>query len=173
MTTSNRPTRTLDELEKLLAAQHEVYRALLHAVERKREAIRTAAVETVIEISGKEEVIVGRLEAMDGQRRQLLARVSAEMGERTGESLTVRQIAERLDEPTRTRLLALAAQLRETILALRRESSVVRTGAEALGRHMGGIIQSMQTAISKAAVYGRRGRIAAATQIPCSVDVRS
>ena len=87
--------------------------------------------------------------------------------------MPVAAIAESVDEPDRTRLLALGEQLRSTMGQVRRASSVVRAAAEALDRHMAGIVHTVQSALSRARVYGSRGRLAAGAQMHFSVDLET
>ena len=56
---------------------------------------------------------------------------------------------------------------------MRRESSIVTAAAEALRKHVTGIMQSVNRAISRAGTYERRGRIAVGSQMDFCIDLTS
>ncbi|MHC5003464.1 MAG: flagellar export chaperone FlgN [Planctomycetota bacterium] len=162
----------LRALEQQLSGQLEDYRELLDCLQRKRAAIRNADVGTLEQTSVREQRVVQRCAEREPRRRELLRSLAAALAPDRSE-LTVRELAERVDEPHQTRLLGLSAQLREVAAEARAESSVVRVAAEALGRHLGGVMQTMQSALGRAQVYGQRGRLAGGAQVQFNVDVRT
>ena len=56
---------------------------------------------------------------------------------------------------------------------MRRESSIVAAAAQALARHMSGIMQSVNGALSRVGIYERRGRIAVGSQLDYCIDMKS
>jgi len=70
-------------------------------------------------------------------------------------------------------MTTLAGALREATAKVRRESSIVTAAAEALSRHMTGIMQTVNSALSRVGVYERRGRIAVGAQMDFCVDLKS
>ena len=156
-------------LEQLLRAQLESHQTLLKCIERKREAISVADVDSINAMCQKENAIAQRLAQQENKRQWITRELSTAPAE---DPLTVTQVAEQADEPQRTRLLALAGQLREAVTAVKRESSIVRAAADALSRHLGGLMESMRAAIGKAGTYGRRGRLALDAQPYSSVDMK-
>lgn len=174
MTRRERDNRTggWDDLEQLLAGQLADYRALLRCVERKRQAVRTADVQAVDGLCRQEAVVIQRLRAREEKRLALVIRLGGDQASRE-EPPTLLQLAQHLDDPRRNRLLALADELRESAARLRREHSVVRSASESLSQHLNGLMQSMQSALSRAGIYGRRGHVAAGAQLQFKVDLKS
>ena len=166
-------TRAADELQEAMAAQLEDHQRLLRCIERKEAAIRSADIEAVTRICQEENGIAQRLGELEKQRLGLVGRITESLHPGAETPLTVSAIAEAIDDPARTRLLALGEQLRATVGQVRRASSVVRSAAEALSRHMTGIRQTVESALSRAGVYGKRGRIALGAQLQFSVDIKS
>ena len=75
--------------------------------------------------------------------------------------------------PRRGRLVTIADELRRLITATRVASSVVRTAAESLARHMQGIVQSVEVGIGRTGIYGRTGRLVSALPRHTSINIRS
>ena len=160
-------------LEQMLRAQLEGHQRLLKCIERKRQAIRAADIESITTICGEENSLIQKLGEVEKRRIEMIGRFSQHFTPKATAPMTVGQMAESLGEPASSRLLAHAAQLKDMIRKVRRESSIVRTAADALNRHMTGIVQSVNGALSKARVYGNRGRIIVGTQLQTSVDIKS
>ncbi len=168
-----RVANALGRLEEILQEQLRAYGQLLDYLGRKREAVRTADMELMTAICEKENGIAQRLAELEKGRLSLVGVLTEALAPAAQAPLTMPRIAESIEEPARGRLLALAAQLRSAVQETRRASSVVRMAAEALARHMAGIRQTVQTVMSRAQVYGRRGQIAAGEQAQFCVDVKS
>ena len=60
--------------------------------------------------------------------------------------MRMRDMADRLPEPARGRLLVLREQLRERIARVKEESSVTRRATEALLKHMQGLVHTLGNA---------------------------
>jgi len=166
---------SIELLRQLLTKQIELHDQMLECVNRKREAIRAADVDALTKTCEREQVIVQRLLDLEQRREPLVKHLAGLLGmeQDDEESLTSSALAERLEEPSRGMVQALTAQLREKVLQLRNEHSIVRHAAEALSRHMSGIMQNVQSVMNQTRVYERRGRMAAATPVSSSVDVKS
>ncbi len=70
-------------------------------------------------------------------------------------------------------MLQLSDELRSTIEEVRGSSRIVRAAADALARHMGGLLQTVQSALSRARVYSDQGRIATGAQYQFCLDLKS
>jgi len=162
-----------DELERILRSQLEGEQLLLKCVENKRQAIRTANIQEITAISAGENTIVQRLAELEKRRLEIIGALTAAANPNASQPLTITQIAEGIDDPQRTRLLAIAAQLRDAITQLRRESSILRVAAETLNRHMTGIVQSVQSTLCRARIYGQRGSLAVGSPLQSIVDLKS
>lgn len=163
----------LNELEQLLRVMLEDHRRLLSCIGAKREGIRTANIDRITKICGEENTIVQQVAKAERRRLELIGQITHVFEPRAAQPLSMSDIAERAAEPQRARLQALAAQLRDAVNDLRQQSSIVRTAAEALGRHMSGIVQTVHSALSRARVYGQRGTVNLGLQLQSVVDIKS
>jgi hypothetical protein len=78
-----------------------------------------------------------------------------------------------VDGDQRTRMLALAADLRDKVMAAKRAGAIVRDAASGLARHMAGIQQTVHSALSRARVYERRGRLNLGSAVTATLDMKS
>jgi len=161
-------------MEKLLTALFEDHQLLLKCIERKRQAIATAQINLVADLVHEEQTIIKRVAEVERHRIALVRRMSRIIKPDTQDELSMREITEAIvDQPQRTRIEALAAQLRDAVTQVRKESSVVRAAAEALARHMNGVMQSVQSALSRAGIYSHNGHIATGAQLEFNIDIKS
>lgn len=166
---------SVELLRQLLVKQIELHDQMLECIDAKRRAIRAADVESLTRTCEKEQGIVQRLLDLESKRAPLVQHLAGLLGVSVDDQqqLTSTALAEQLDEPQRGAVQALAAQLRDKVVQVRREHSVVKGAAEALSRHMAGIMQNVQSVMNQTKVYERRGRLVSATHAVSSVDVRS
>jgi hypothetical protein len=162
-----------DLLERMLRAQLDGHQRLLKSIESKRQAIRAADIDAITAQCAQENQILQKLGEVEKRRLELTGRVTAALKPQAERPLKVSEIAEVAGEPNKTRLLAISAQLREVIGEVKKQSSIVRSAADALSRHMTGIAQTVNTALSRARVYSSRGRIAVGTQLQSMVDLKT
>ena len=162
----------MEGFERLLGTQIEAHQRLLECLGRKQQAVRTANLNAVNEIFTEENAILLRISEMEKRRLELIARLA---GATDPAEIRLSEFVARwaIDEPQRTRLLALGAQLREAIAEVKKQSSIIRAAAETLARHMGGIVQVVQGALSRAGIYGNRGRIQLGAQVQSAIDLKS
>lgn len=165
----------LDGLERLLRTQLESHQRLLRCIEGKRQAIRTADMNGITDLCKQEHTILQRITELEKHRLELIGRLTETLRPNAEALLTISEIAalSGIEESSQVRLTVLAAQLREALNDVKRQSSVVRAASEALSRHMTGIVQTVHSALSRARVYGQRGTIALGTQIHSVVDLKS
>ncbi len=189
-------------LERVLRGQLDGYTRLLAVIDRQREAIRTANPHALEQAAREQEALVRMLATIDVQATQLLGALQRSVGSgalgfreipvprRVGESdpallqqarveskdaLTLSRLLERaeVDDEQRTRMLTLAADLRDKVQEAKRGGGSVRDAANALARHMAGIQQTVHSALSRARVYERRGRLNLGSAMPATVDLKS
>ena len=163
----------LARLVRLLERQIEDHRALLTRIEQKQEALRTADLDAIGRLCGEEKAIVQRLQAADSERRGVIEELTAALAPADDEPLTIAGIAAAAGDAFRERLLGLLNELRTIAESVGRESTVVAAASRALSTHLTGIMQSVNGALSRVGVYGRRGRIAMGSQMDFCVDVTS
>jgi hypothetical protein len=166
-------TALLDALEKLLRAELENHQQLLACLERKQQAIRTADIAAVTKLCADEQTIVRRLGEVERHRSETCRRIASTARPAAPGPMAISELAQIAEEAQQTRLIALAAQLREVVTRIKRQSSIVRAAAEALSRHMSGIVQTVHSALSRARIYGQRGAITLGAQVHSSLDLKS
>ncbi len=170
------PPELLEEvglLEQNLRNQLDGHQKLLKCVERNREAIRKADMEQIKSICQQENVIAQQLAELEKWRLGLVGRLTQRLEPDADEPLPLDRIAAAVDEPLRRRLNALAGQLRIAVDEVRTASGIVRAASDALSRHMTGLMQSVQSVLASAKVYGCRGRLVSSGQNQYCVDVKS
>ena len=160
-------------LEKILRAQHDDYKKIAKFIERKQEAIRNANMQEITSICQDEHEVAQHATQLEKQRLLLTGDLTSRLQPNASEPLTVSQIAEVLVGPDRERILELSTALKQTVKDVRQASSIVRKAADKLAAHMGGLLQTMQSVLSKAQVYSQQGRISVATQSQYCLDLKS
>lgn len=163
----------LDALESTLRSQLDEHQKLLTLLQRKREAVRHAKIDAIGELIEHERMQIERIAELERGRDQIVQRLTQQLQPGSTEPMPLAAIAERADEPVQSRLLGIAAQLRDLVKEVRQTSSVVRNAAEALSNHISGVMQTFHAALSRAGVYGRQGQLATGSQTEYSVDVKS
>jgi len=159
-------------LERILRGQLDDHKRMLDCMERNREAVRHADMEAIKLVCQEQNSLAQHLAELEKARLTAVGRLTESLEPQAAAPLSVSQIAEAAGEPGR-RLTALADQLRATVQEVRRASTVVRTAADALARHMSGLMQTVHSALTRARVYSHRGRLATGAQSRFSIDVTS
>jgi len=139
----------LESVLKQLADRHEQLLALML---RQREALRLADHRSVSEYSRLENVLVQAIGDLEKRRQELVAQMTRAIDPSAPAPMRMRDLAERLPEPARGRLLVLREQLRERIAKVKEQSSVARRATEALLKHMQGLVHTLGNA-GRAAGY--------------------
>lgn len=153
----NALAKSLVELESILkaqVAQQEQMVALLHA---KRVALASADTKRIAELCQQENARLQALSELEKKRIVLGGQITLLLDPKAPAPLRLGELAQRLPEPARGRLLVLREQLRQRFEAARAEVGVARTAAEALVRHMQGLVQSIGTAVTGVNTYNRAG----------------
>lgn len=165
--------KAASQLEKTLRALLEGQKRLLRKMERKREAIRRADIGAITELCTEENALAQRIGDLEKHRLRVVGAITEILEPDAAAPLNLASIAEGLNEEAGTRLLAIGAELKEAVRTVRRESSVLRSAAEALAGHMAGIAQTVHAAINRAGVYGRAGTVALGAQTEFAIDLKS
>lgn len=137
-----------------LIVRHE---QLSRQIAAKRAALSAAEHDRVVKLLEGENAVVQALAEGDKVRQQIVADLTLLLDPAAAAPMPLRDLAQRLDEPHRGRLLVLRQQLRDRMLTVKRESAVARSATEALARHMQGLLHTIQTVCAGGAAYGDRG----------------
>jgi len=175
-TTTTNPTelrREIRLLEEILRRQLEAHKQLFACIERNREAVRQADMQQIRSICEEQNTVTQGLAELEKVRLAIVGRLTERLEPDAQQPLSLSRIAAELDQPASGRFETLAAQLRQAVGEVRRASAVVRAAADTLARHMSGLMQTVQSAMGRATVYGRRGRIEPGQQNQFCLDIRS
>ncbi len=160
-------------MTRILAAQIDGYQRLLASIRQKKQAIRDADIDSITMLCQQENAIAQKLSEAEKQRLALVGRITELLEPNAAKPLALREIAEAVGEPRQKELQDLAEAIREAIGNVRRESSIVTAAAKSLSRHMTGVMQSVNSALSRVGLYERRGRISVGAQMDFCIDVKS
>ena len=161
------------ELESLMRDLLVRYERMRTLADRRLDAICQSDGEGLKRVIWMENEIVQEIAEIEKRRIGVVGRFAERLGSPSRTQTTMSWIAERLGEPVRGRLLALARTLRETIEAVRRQNAVARTAAEALAQHMSGLLRTVAAHLNHAKTYGRRGTVEAGPAVMSALDVTS
>lgn len=149
--------KQLEQLESHLADLLAEHRSLLSLIQRKRQALQRADARAVGECCELENQRVQQIGTIEKARQAAIAQVTRQLIDGATQPLTLLQIAERCDEPRRSRLLGLRAEVRDCMEQVRREAAVTRMAMDRLLAHVNGVVQGVVQAIGGGGTYGRRG----------------
>ena len=166
-------TDCAEMLERILRAQLDGHRQLLEHIERKREAIRRADINAVGDLCQQEHAVAHHVTELEKHRLALVGKLTGALRPNASEPLKISEIAEIIGGEHRESLLEAAMSLCGAVDEVRRASSIVRAAGESLSRHMSGLMQTVQSALSRARVYGERGKLRDGEQCQFCVDLTS
>ncbi len=157
-TTPIHPDRLVDQLETLLRELLDQHSQLLATMQRKREVMKTGERRAMDALCRLEGELVQRITGMEKRRLELVAALTLHVAPDAAEPMKLSDLAQRLEEPARGRLLVARQQLVGRMQQVQHETSVARRAAESLVRHMTGLIQTIGTLSTGVSTYGRQGQ---------------
>lgn len=146
----------LDELETCLRRLDEHHDQLLGLVRRKHQAMRMGQHVLIADCCNREHEMVNRIAETEKRRQAAVGQVTFALSPQARVPLKISDIAERVGEPRRGRMLVMQQRLKQTIELIQQENDVARRATEGLLRHVQGVIQQVAAAVG-GATYGRRG----------------
>lgn len=149
--------KSLHHLEALLNTQIASHETLLGIMLRKRQALQTANVQVMNDCTLRESEQVKLIAQTETQRLELVARITLMLDPQAAAPMKLLELAERLPEPYRGRVLVLRMKLRERMENVQRETGVARKASESLLRHVHGLVQMIGTACTGVSTYGQQG----------------
>jgi len=154
--------KKLAQLEQTVQQQITANERMLTIVAQKLEAFRRADREALAACCQRENEQFQQVAELEKKRLLLVAELTQLVDPQAQRPLSMGELAERLPEPARGRLLVLRQTLRQRLEKVQREGSVARRAAESLLRHMQGIVQTIGGALTGIGTYGQRGKPPAA-----------
>ena len=168
-------SRQVDSLVEILEAQKADFVRLLDHIGQGEAAVRSADVSLLLEICRDERVIAARLQELDRHRVNQVRRLKELLGpaKMDDPGMRTRDLCRHLPAALRSRIEPVVEQLRALAEETARRSSILRAAATTLCRHLGGVIQAVNSSLSNGATtYGRRGRIESPEVLHATVDIR-
>ena len=163
----------VQQLDRNLRAQLEGYDRLLACLAHKRDALRIASIDGIQRCGEQERALIAALRELELRRHGQMNPLSTAASHHKG-SCALSDIASRCTcKDDADRMLNLASAIRARIERVRRESSIIRAAAEALGRHVAGILQTVTGTFANARVYSRRGRMNVGQSTQIAIDLKS
>ncbi len=156
MDNSNASTQTAS-LEQTLRQQLSLHSELLELLKRKRDVLRSSDTRAAIGLCTLEHEKIQKIAELEKHRLELVAELTLSVDPQAKEPLSMSELADRLGEPARGRLLVLRHQLLERMKAVHYETGIVRRATETLSKHMNGIVQTIGALSAGVSTYGNRG----------------
>lgn len=153
----NQLNQHIANLEAILKQQVSLNEQLLTLLERKRESLRNAEHRAVSELCQLENEKFQQLSELEKQRMAIVGQITLAIDPAAQAPMRLLDLAQRLPEPARGRVLVLRHQLAQRMQRTREASSITRKASEALMKHVTGLVQSISSLSTGAATYGQRG----------------
>ncbi|MEX0652917.1 MAG: flagellar protein FlgN [Phycisphaeraceae bacterium] len=145
----------LPALEATLQQMVEAHETLLTLLHRKRDALRRNDVDALSQVGALEKEKIARIADLEKHRLELAAHLTLQIDPQAKQPMRLGELAERLPEPARGRLLVLRCQLRDRMQHVRDAASVVRRASETLLTHVQGLVQSVVMMANGTTTYSR------------------
>lgn len=149
--------KQLAQLESILNQQLSAHDQLLALLKQKRDALREADHEWITQCCGQENELVQAISELEKQRLAVMGELTALIAPESKEPLRLLDLAQRVEEPARGRLLVLRQQLKERMTQSSKETAMARRATELLMRHMQGVIQTLGNVMTGVGVYSHKG----------------
>jgi hypothetical protein len=155
------------QLTQVLGEMKRLHDELAVVVRNKLAAMRAADADRLRSATSREEFLTGRLREQDGLRKQLLELIGATFGidPKAARQMCVRDLADRVAEPMRSRLLGLAAALRERVTETAEVNRVAAVVTHEMLKHFRSVYETMARATASAGVYSRTGQTERCTEM--------
>ena len=157
--------KNLFALEDVLSSLLEGQKQLGGLLERQRGALAAGDAPRLAELCREEQACIDRVRGLEARRTELLQKLSASVNPDAAagaEPLRLSELAQKVPEPVRSRLLVRRAELVKVMTEVQRATAVVRRASEALLRHVGGLIGTLGHAAQGGGGYSPAGRAVAA-----------
>jgi hypothetical protein len=147
----------LAQLEDTLRQQIAAHEQLLSLMTLKREAIRSAQASRVAELVSQESAQLRIVTELEKRRLEQVAAATLAVDPSAAQPLRLGELALRLPEPARGRLLVLRQQARAKVEQVSQQAGVLREATTAVARHMQGLVQSIGGVLTGVPTYSAKG----------------
>jgi hypothetical protein len=151
--------KLVNELLGLLRETLAVQRRLLNMALTRRDAMKHFDIDRLERFAAQEKAETLNAAAIERRRQTLIPQFRGFLGR--GVEPTVSEIAKRVPEPARSQLLALAAQVREAVEQVDRNTRINATISEAVVKSLAKVLKIVTGLTQHAGLYMRNGRKAA------------
>lgn len=150
--------KSLNQLEALLRREIVAHETLLSIMFRKRQAMQAASHEKMSQCTLEESAQVKLIADSEKQRLELVAHITLLLDPVAPAPMKMHDMAHRLPEPMRGRLLVLRMELRKRMEKVQQEAQVAKRACDALVNHVHGIIQMIGANCTGVSTYGQQGQ---------------
>jgi hypothetical protein len=157
--------KQLAGLERLLQELMQAHTRLLELLGEKRVAMREAKHDVMAKICQMENEQIKLISELEKQRLQMVADVTLLIEPSASAPLKLLELADRLPEPWRGRILVFRHQLQQKMQATQKEAQVTQQATVQLMKHMTGLMQKVTAACTGASVYSAKGAPSNRTRI--------
>lgn len=164
--------KSLEQLEEILRSLMQEHEALGALVHQKLAALRRADREAIGRCLEEENHRLQRIGELEKQRIRLVAALTQQLDPQARAPLKLSELAERIPEPGRSRLLGLRVRLRQTMQEVGERARVAQEASQVLLRHMQGLFRGLAAAVSGITVYGAGGAASPAALALSTFDTR-
>jgi len=149
--------KRIAELESILSYLTTAHERLLALLGQKRQALRTADQDRIARCSTQENAVVQEIGELEKQRLLLVGELTLAVDPGAKGPMLLGELAERLDEPGRGRLLVLRQKLKQRVEQAQKETAVIKRTTESLVRHMQGLVQTIGCVMAGVGLYNNQG----------------
>ncbi len=125
---------------------------------RQREAFRRGDAAALTELCRVQSLCVEAISDLERTRKTLVIDLNRLVAPDATQPLRMAELAERLPEPARGRLLVLRSRLVTSMQHVQEQSSVLRRAGDAMIGHVSGLIRTIGTVTRGGHAYGLTGR---------------
>lgn len=161
--------RAIDDLSAILDTQIHNYGTFKDLLLKKRKAIISHDLKRLADVTLEIETLIGSNNQLEMRRIDLAKRIAKELGLRHARP-TLAQIAERLEEPTSTRLLELRRCSIEAIQDVQRQNRINAEMLKYSADLIDSVLRRLVDAGSCAPTYGSTGRTKGKTALVSLLD---
>ncbi|MEZ6244183.1 MAG: flagellar export chaperone FlgN [Phycisphaerales bacterium] len=169
-TTTSRPEfddKVLCAVERIVGELVERHEALLLALAEHRAALTSADPARLGKSLEACADLLQEIAGLEDERRALFGE-----GDHAKSRTTIAQVAARMDEPRKRRLLELGSRLKGLIETVRTEQASLAQAAGSLASHMEGLIRQVAAKLSRTGAYGRDGRVGEGPAVVTALDIQ-